>query len=244
VACCPANLARLLAHLPGFVYARRGDEIFVTLYVASEAKVELPSGPVRVVQETRYPWDGRVVVTLEPESSRDLTVHLRIPGWARGEPVPSDLYRFVGSIPPAPVLRVKGQEWPLSVTSGFASVRRVFEPGDRIELSLPMPVRRIQSHPSVEPNRGRLALQRGPLVYAAEAVDNGGRVLDLLLPQDAELTEAYREDLLGGIVTLAGRARRGASEVPFVAIPYFSWANRGPGEMSVWIPSQLPEASP
>ncbi|HJS74934.1 MAG TPA: glycoside hydrolase family 127 protein, partial [Vicinamibacteria bacterium] len=223
VACCPANLARLLAHLPGFVYARRGDEIFVNLYVASEAKVELPSGPVRVVQETRYPWDGRVVVTLEPERSRDLTVHLRIPGWARGEPVPSDLYRFVESVPPAPALRVNGQEWPVSVTSGFASVRRVFEAGDRIELSLPMPVRRVQSHPSVEPNRGRLALQRGPLVYAAEAVDHGGSVLDLALPEDAELTEAYREDLLGGIVTLTGSARRGASEVPFFAIPYFSW---------------------
>jgi DUF1680 family protein len=244
VACCPANLARLLAHLPGFVYARRGDEIFVNLYVASEANVELPSGPVRVVQETRYPWDGRVSIELSPEKPVDMTVHLRIPGWARGEPVPSDLYRFVGNEPEPPVLRLKGREVPISIGSGFASVRQVFEPGDTIELSLPMPVRRVESHSAVEANRGRLALQRGPLVYAAEGVDNGGRVLDLVLPRDSELTESYREDLLGGIVTLTGRARRGGTDVPFVAVPYFSWANRGAGEMRVWIPSEPGGTSP
>jgi DUF1680 family protein len=244
VACCPANLARLLAHLPGFVYAQRGNEIFVDLYVGSDAEIALPSGSVRVVQETRYPWDGRVVITVSPESPRELTVHLRIPGWARGEPVPSDLYRFVGSAPPSPVLRVNEGEWPLSVASGFASVRRTFEPGDRVELILPMPVRRVQSHPSVEPNQGKLALQRGPLVYAAEAVDNGGKVLDLVLPMDSEITESYREDILGGVVTLTAKARRGGGDVPFMAIPYFSWANRGPGEMSVWLKSQLPGSSP
>jgi DUF1680 family protein len=244
VACCPANLARLLAHLPGFVYARRGDEIFVNLYVASEANVELPSGPVRVVQETRYPWDGRVSIELSPEKPVDLTVHLRIPGWARGEPVPGDLYRFVGNEPEPPVLRLRGREVPISVASGFASLRQVFEPGDTIELSLPMPVRRVESHSAVEANRGKLALQRGPLVYAAEAVDNGGRVLDLVLPRDSELTESYREDLLGGIVTITGRARRGGTDVPFVAVPYFSWANRGAGEMRVWIPSEPGGTSP
>ncbi len=194
-------------------------------------------------QETRYPWDGGVLVTLSPDSPVELTVRLRIPGWARGEPVPSDLYRFVGSDPPPPVLKVNGEAVALSLESGFASVRRVFETGDRIELTLPMPVRRVQSHPEVENNRGKLALQRGPIVYAAEAVDNGGRVLDLVLPQDAELTADYRDDLLGGVVALAGTARRGGSDVAFLAIPYFSWANRGPGEMTVWIPSELPPTS-
>ncbi len=244
VACCPANLARLLAHLPGFVYAVRGDEIFVNLFVASSADIDLPlNGTVGVTQETRYPWDGVVVITLSPEKPTELTIHLRIPGWARGEPVPSDLYRFVGSEPPPPVLRVNGEEIALSSDSGFRSVRRVFETGDRIELTLPMPVRRVESHSSVESNRGRLALQRGPLVYAAEAVDNGGHILDLVLPADSELTEKYRDDLLGGVVAVAGTARRGRKEVPFLAVPYFSWANRGPGEMRVWIPSGPPETS-
>jgi DUF1680 family protein len=238
VACCPANLARLLAQLPGFVYAQRGDEIFVNLFVASEVDIDLASGPVGVVQETRYPWDGTLAVTIFPEEPRELTVHLRIPGWARGEPVPSDLYRFVGNDPPAPVMKVKGEEIPLSIDSGFASLRRVFNAGDKIELFLPMPVRRVESHPSVVENRGRLALQRGPLVYAAEGVDNGGSVLDLVLPPESELTDVYREEILGGVVALTGTARRGSDSVPFLAIPYFSWANRGASEMSVWIRSE------
>jgi len=243
VACCPANLARLLAHLPGFVYAQKGDELFVNLFVASEAEVELDSGKVRVVQETSYPWMGRVVVTLSPARPLELTVHLRIPGWARGEPVPSDLYRFAEDPPTSPDLKMNGEAVPLSPDAGFASVRRVFDAGDRLELTLPMPVRRVEANESVEGDRGKLALQRGPLVYAAEAADNGGLVLDLALPKNSELAASYRDDLLGGVVAITGTARRGGNEVPFLAIPYFSWANRGPGEMIVWIPSELPGTS-
>jgi hypothetical protein len=243
VACCPANLARLLAHLPGFVYAQKGDELFVNLFVASEAEVELDSGTVRVVQETSYPWMGRVVVTLSPARPLELTVHLRIPGWARGEPVPSDLYRFAEDPPTSPDLKMNGEEVPLSPDAGFASVRRVFEAGDRLELTLPMPVQRVEANESVEGDRGKLALQRGPLVYAAEAADNGGLVLDLALPKNSVLAASYRDDLLGGVVAITGTARRGGNDVPFLAIPYFSWANRGPGEMVVWIPSEIPGTS-
>ena len=240
VACCPANLARLLAHLPGFVYARRGDELFVNLFVASDADVELDAGKVRVVQETSYPWEGRVLVTFFPEKPVEITVRLRVPGWARGEPVPSDLYRFADNAPASPDLKVNGVEAPLTLEAGFASVRRVFEEGDGLELTIPMPARRVAANDSVEANRGKLALQRGPLVYAAEAVDNGGRVLDLVLPKEVELEATYRDDLLGGVVAIRGTARREANEIPFLAIPYFSWANRGRGEMVVWIPSELP----
>ena len=243
MACCPANLARLLAHLPGFVYAQRGDELFVNLFVASEAEVELDSGKVRVVQETSYPWDGRILITLSPATPVELTVHLRIPGWARGEAVPSDLYRFGDSGKASPELKMNGEVVALSLEAGFASARRVFEDGDRLELTLPMPVRRVEAHSAVEGNRGKLALQRGPLVYAAEAVDNGGRVLDLVLPKEVELEVTFREDLLGGVAAITGTARRGGNEVPFLAIPYFTWANRGPGEMVVWIPSGLPGTS-
>ena len=243
VACCPANLARLLAHLPGFVYAQRGNELFLNLFVASEADVELDAGKVRVVQETRYPWDGHVLLTLSPETSAPITVRLRIPGWALGRPVPSDLYRFADAAPDEVELKVNGESVPLSLEDGFASIRRVFEKDDRLELTLPMPVRRVEANDSVEGNRGRLALQRGPLVYAAEAADNGGRVLDLVLPEEAELDATLRDDLLGGVVAIEGTARRDGNEVPFLAIPYFSWANRGPGEMAVWIPSAPPATS-
>jgi DUF1680 family protein len=243
VACCPANLARLLAHLPGFVYARRGDELFVNLFVASAAEVELDSGRIRVEQETTYPWEGRILLTLSPEASFPMTVHLRIPGWSLGQVLPSDLYRFADTKEGSPSLKVNGEEVPLSVEGGFASIRRVFGGGDRLELTLPMPVRRVAAHDEVEGNRGSLALQRGPLVYAAEAVDNGGRVLDLVLPEEAELEATFQEDLLGGVVAITGTARRDNREVPFLAVPYFTWANRGPGEMAVWIPSGPPATS-
>ncbi|HEY7700565.1 MAG TPA: beta-L-arabinofuranosidase domain-containing protein, partial [Vicinamibacteria bacterium] len=124
VACCPANLARLLAHLPGFVYAQRGDELFVNLFVASEAEVGLDSGKVRVEQETSYPWDGRILLTISPETSFPTTLHLRIPGWALGQPVPSDLYRFADENGASPELKLNGEAVPLPVESGFASIRR------------------------------------------------------------------------------------------------------------------------
>jgi hypothetical protein len=243
VACCPANLARLLAHLPGFIYAQRGDEIFVNLFVASEAVVDLDSGRLRISQETRYPWDGTVRVTVSPETSRVLTVHFRIPGWALERPVPSDLYRFADASAPVPELKLNGTVVPLSIENGFVTFRRVFQVGDRFELILPMPVRRVAAHDAVEEDRGRLAIQRGPLVYAAEGVDHGGKVLDLTLPRESALEPSYREDLLGGVVAITGTAVRDGKEVPFLAIPYFSWANRGPGEMAVWIPTEPPAAS-
>jgi DUF1680 family protein len=238
VACCPANVARLLAHLPGMIYAQRGDEIFVSLYAGSEADIELKSGRVRVRQETRYPWDGRVRLEVTPDQPIEIALHLRVPGWARGEPVPSDLYRFADAEDAPPSLRLNEEPVPIAPALGFVTVKRVFRTGDVVELVLPMPARRIRSHPSVVPNQGRVALQRGPLVYALEAIDNGGSVLDLVMPVAGEVEAAFREDLLGGVVVLSGKARRSGAEARFTAIPYFAWANRGPGEMAVWMASR------
>jgi DUF1680 family protein len=248
VACCPANLARLLALLPGFVYSERGDdELFVNLFVGSEANLDLGGTKVRVVQETEYPWNGRVRVRLFPEQPMELAVHVRIPGWARGEPVPSDLYRFQESQDAGderPRLEVAGAEVDLSPEEGFATVRQVWKEGDSLELTLPMPVRRVCAHEAVEDDRGKVALQRGPLVYAAEGIDNGGSVLDLVLPDDSEIDALppsdsdHGDDGLAGVVRLRGTALRAGTEVPFVAIPYFAWANRGAGEMAVWLPTR------
>jgi hypothetical protein len=170
-------------------------------------------------------------------------LHLRIPGWALERPVPSNLYRFADASAPVPELKLNGELLPLPIENGFVTLRRVFQEGDRFELNLPMPVRRVAAHDAVEEDRGRLAIQRGPLVYAAEGVDHGGKVLDLTLPRERALEPSYREDLLGGVVAITGTAVRDGKEVPFLPIPYFSWANRGPGEMAVWIPTEPPAAS-
>ncbi len=268
VACCPANLARMMALLPTYVYAvgrppgpngrpvpagRPGgdEEIVVGLYVGSGADLETAEGPVRVVQRTRYPWSGEVHVELHPDRERELVLALRIPGWARERPVPSDLYRFLGPPPPPPTLRVGGEAVELTpgrhplpgqdrgevvVAGGFARVRRVWSPdGTGVDLVLPMPARRVAANPKVQADAGRLALQRGPLVYAVESVDNGGSLAGLHLPAEGEIAAAWRPDLLGGVVTLA--APTGKPGQHLLAVPYFAWANRGPDEMEVWLPA-------
>jgi hypothetical protein len=230
VACCPANLARLLAQLPGFVYAVRGNEVFVNLFVGSEAEIEIESGRVEIAQETRYPWDGRIRLTVTPEKPLAMTLHLRVPGWARGVPLPGDLYRFADGNAPPVRLRANGESVPLTPGEGFAALERRWQAGDVVELDLPMPVRRVRAHDAVEENRGKRALTRGPLVYAFEAIDNGGTLRGVALPEDAALETEFREDMLGGVTVVRGGG--------LVAIPYFGWANRGPGEMVVWIPTR------
>jgi hypothetical protein len=182
-------------------------------------------------------------------------MNVRVPGWARGEAVPSDLYRFADASDEKVTLRVNGQ--PMSVTrleKGYARVERQWTKGDVIELGLPMPVRRVEANPSVEADQGRVAIQRGPLVYAAEWPDiPGGKVRNLLLADDAVLSTEFRPGLLNGVQVVAGRAVALAQGTDgkvnkraqdFTAIPYYAWANRGPGEMLVWIPDRETSARP
>jgi DUF1680 family protein len=240
VACCPSNLARLMGQLPGFVYAHQGGRLYVNLFVGSEAELELAGGSLRLTQHTDYPWDGTVLLTVEPgqeaDAGVDLQVRIRIPGWARDEPVPSDLYTFADASDSSPSLTVNGEATALEMDGGFAVVDRTWSHGDALELTLPMPVRRVAAHPRVENNAGRLAIQRGPLVYAVEAIDNGGAALDVALPGDALLTTEHRREMLGGVTVVRGQASRDGEPLELLAVPYFAWANRGPGEMAVWLP--------
>ena len=246
VACCPGNITRFLPSLPGYVYAQQHDSVYVNLYVGNTADIKLDNGQkLKVVQDTRYPWDGVVKLTVTPDRITNLTMNLRIPGWARNEPVPSSLYRFIDSNNEPVVLKVNGKPVPFTVDKGYASVKRKWKRGDVLELNLPMPVRRIQANDLVMADRGRVALQRGPIVYTAEWPDNpGGHVRNLLLPNDSNLTAEFKPDLLNGVVVVKGDAlslsynQQGTVErkpQTFTAIPYYAWANRGVGEMAVWI---------
>ncbi len=227
VACCPPNMTRFLPSLPGYVYAVRGSDLFVNLFVGSTAEVEVGGRRVRVVQETEYPWDGAAKIRLEGDLPPDLALLVRIPGWARNEVLPSDLYRFLDTAEEEAALLVNGRAATVELEKGYARVRRAWKPGDAVELVLPMPVRRVIAHPAVAADAGRVALQRGPLVFCLEGADNDGRVLDLALPDAAPLGAEFRPDLLNGVVVIAGRN--------FIAVPYYAWANRGAGEMAVWL---------
>jgi len=255
VACCPGNITRFLPSVPGYVYAQQGDSLYVNLFVGSTAEIKMDNGrKLKLVQETRYPWDGTVKMTVSPDRSSNLTINVRIPGWARNEPVPSSLYRFVDTVEEPVVLKVNGKPAPLNVNKGYASVNRRWKQGDAIELVLPMPVRRILANELVQADRGRVALQRGPIVYAVEWPDNpGGRVRNLVLPDDAKLVAEFRPDLLNGVEIVKARVislaydEQGSinkREQDFTAIPYYAWANRGVGEMLVWIPKDESHARP
>jgi len=244
VACCPANLARLMAQLPGLVYAQTGRNVFVNLFIGSDASLDVGSTAVRISQQTRYPWDGRVSIAVNPQRPVNLTLSIRIPGWSRGAAMPSDLYRFAGAARPGsapPVrpersraadrvgLRVNGIAVPMTVVNGYARLQRRWIAGDTVELDLPMPIRRVLANERVEADRGKAAIERGPIVYCVEDIDNAGRAADVRLPLDAELQHYFDRTLLGGIEVIHGGPN-------VVAVPYYAWANRGKGRMAVWIP--------
>jgi uncharacterized protein len=255
VACCPGNMTRFLASVPGYVYAQQGDTLYINLFVGSTAEIKMDNGrTVRLVQETRYPWDGSVKVTVSPDSRSDLTINVRIPGWARNEAMPSDLYRFLDKSDEPVVLKINGKPVSLKLDRGYASLNRRWVRGDAIELLLPMLVRRIVANEQVTADRGRVALQRGPLVYCAEWPDNpNGRVRNLVLPDSRPLTAEFKPGLLNGVEIIKSKAiglaydengKLTRSEQDFTAIPYYAWANRGRGQMIVWIPNKESEARP
>jgi hypothetical protein len=238
-ACCPPTLARYLPQVPGFAYATRGKELFVSLFIAGDAEIEIGGATWKVKQEGNYPWDGRVKLVLNTEtpSAKLETLFVRIPGWARNEPVPGDLYRFDNRAGDAPTLTVNGQPVELrnGLTNGFARLPRDWRSGDVIEVDLPMPVRRIMAHPDVKDCVGKVALQRGPIVYCFEGADHDGRVLDLAVSADAVFAPRRRDDLLGGTTVLEGELIRAGERMRATAIPYYLWSNRGAGEMAVWL---------
>ncbi len=254
VPCCPGNITRFLPSVPGYVYAQRGDTLWVNLFAAGSAAIKMDNGrTLRVTEQTRYPWDGAVKISVAPDQAAAMTIRVRIPGWARNQPVPTDLYRFAGQSAEQPTLKVNGATVPIRLDKGYVAITRTWAAGDTIELNLPMPVRRVVANPQVAADRGRVALQRGPIVFAAEWADNpGGHVRNLMLPDQAPLRAEFRPTLLKGVEVVKARGvvlsrdEKGnlistPEEITF--IPYCTWANRGPGQMMVWIPNSESSAS-
>src|SRR5580658_234553 len=208
VACCPGNITRFMPSIPGYMYAQKGDTLYVNLFAANKAEIKLDSGrTIKLVEETRYPWDGLVKLTVHPDASPQFTVNLRVPGWARDEVVPGDLYRFVDHLNEPVTLKVRGKEVPVKLEHGYATVTRDWQDGDTVELNLPMPVRRVAANEAVKADRGRVALQRGPIVYCLESPDNpGGHVRSLMLADNEPLTASFVPDLLNGVDVIRGNA--------------------------------------
>jgi DUF1680 family protein len=256
VACCPGNITRFLPSLPGYVYAQQGDSLYVNLFLSNKATVTLEGGrKVAIEQETKYPWSGDIRLTVSPETAGRFTLKVRIPGWARGQAMPGDLYEFAETRASEPVsLQVDKHTVPLNLDHGYATVTREWKPGETIDLHLPMPVRRVTANPKVAADRGRVALQRGPIVFCAEWVDSPDRhVRNMVLPASRTLEAEFAPGLLNGVEVIRGEAdayryeRNGKlahTTEAFTAIPYYAWANRGAGQMEVWLPTTESGAHP
>lgn len=236
-ACCPGNVTRFVASVPQYQYAVRGSDIYVNLYIQGTADVN----GVRLAQQTRYPWDGDITVTVDPKQSRRFALRFRIPGWAGACPVGTNLYHFADSSRPFTV-KVNGREIAGEPVDGYMVIDRRWMRGDRVEISLPMEVRRVAANDNVEDDRGKYALERGPIVYCLEGRDQAhSTVFDKSVRLDALIRADYRADKLNGIVELSGEAEEVEADgsvrpVAFKAIPYSTWNNRGSDEMEVWIP--------
>lgn len=244
VACCPANLARFIPSIPGYVYAESDDTLYINLFVKSEANFPMGGKKIHLIQESRYPWEGAIRIGLNPRQVSEFTLAVRIPGWAENQPVPGGLYRFLDANAQKPRLKVNKKAEALQIDRGYVRIKRKWRRGDMIELYLPTPVRRIAADERVKADAGRVALQRGPIVFCAEGVDNGGRALNLVLPDEARLQSFFRSDLLNGVAFITGQAlamiegpagKREARKQAFMTIPYYAWAHRGKGEMTVWL---------
>ena len=237
-ACCPGNVTRFVASVPQYQYAVRGSDIYVNLYIQGTADVN----GVRLAQQTRYPWDGDITVTVDPKRSRRFALRFRIPGWAGACPVGTNLYHFADSSRPFTV-KVNGREIVGEPVDGYMVIDRRWMRGDRVEIGLPMKVRRVAANDNVEDDRGKYALERGPIVYCLEGRDQAhSTVFDKSVRLDAPIRADYRADKLNGIVELSGEAEEVEADgsvrpVAFKAIPYSTWNNRGSDEMEVWIPS-------
>ncbi len=237
--CCPTNVVRLFPSLGSYIYAtdQQASRLYVNLYISSQGQFAVGEGAVAIRQQSDYPWDGTIELTVEPATATHFTLCLRIPGWARGEPVPSDLYHYDGPHETTPnganesaFIKVNGHSEAVVVEQGYALLTRQWQPGDRVQLVLPMPVRRVVGHAAIGAIAGRVAVERGPLVYCAEAVDNAQPLLDATLASGARMSTSWQPDLLNGVVTI--HVQQHAEDLHL--IPYYAWAHRGVGEMNIW----------
>ncbi len=253
-ACCPSNVSRFIPSLPGYVYAVKDNQVYVNLYLSNKATLKIGRKSVTLSQETRYPWNGDIALTVDKNSAGRFAMKLRIPGWVRNQVVPSDLYTYTDGKRLSYQVKVNGelQEAELGA-DGYFTVTRQWKKDDKVELHFDMEPRVVKANARVEADRGRVAVERGPLVYCAEWPDNDFDVLSVLLNRQPSFTVTEKPDLLYGLNQIQTPAqtlkydaegRLSVQDVTLTLIPYYAWAHRGSGRMAVWLPSDVKAARP
>jgi len=247
--CCPTNLVRLLPSIPGYIYAQNGNNVYVNLFISSVANLKVNNKAFTITQQNNYPWDGGLSFSIDPAAAVNMNLLIRIPGWARDQAMPSDLYSF--ETPSAQPIEIKVNGVPVSyqVEKGYAVINRKWKKGDKVELSLPMNVQRVIANNHLADDTNKVALQRGPMMYCAEWKDNDGRAANIIVPKNTEFETAFEPALLNGVMVIKAKVKSvnidpatqdiSTKSNTMTAIPYYAWANRGDGEMTVWFPEQV-----
>jgi len=248
-ACCPSNIARLIESLGDYIYAKSDNDLWVNLFVGSNASIDLKNNTVQLEQRTNYPWDGDVQLVVSPQKKSKFSLHIRIPGWVQNQPSPGDTYRFLDNSVKKWTLTLNGQTIPYKVTNGYAVINKEWEKGDIVSLSLPIETKKVIAIDSISEDRNKISLQRGPLMYCFEHPDNDGMVANIYIPDNIQFSNNFENNLLGGIMKLEADAPTikisedgltvKTENKRIAAIPYFAWANRGVGQMQVWMPRKI-----
>lgn len=246
-ACCPSNICRFIPSLPGYVYAVKDDQVYVNLFLSNRAELKVNRKKLVLEQETGYPWNGDIRIRVA-QGNLPFTMHLRIPGWVRGAVVPSDLYRYADGQELGYTVTVNGEPVAGELQKGYLLIDRKWKKGDVVEVHFDMKPRVVKANGKVEADRGRVAVERGPLVYCAEWPDNDFNVHNILLNQHPSFQVVERPDLLYGIheITTDAQAlsydaagKLAVRDVKLTLIPYYAWAHRGEGDMEVWLPIEV-----
>ena len=268
-ACCPSNICRFLPSLPGYIYAVKDRNVYVNLFLSNSSKVSIDGKSVSLSQETNYPWNGDVKIKVDNSKAGKFGMKIRIPGWVKGQPVPSDLYSYSDASRPTYKITVNGRSVPASLTEdGYYTIYRNWKKNDVVNVHFDMDVRTVRADNKVEADRGMVSVERGPLVYCAEWRDNAFDIMSVLLNREPKFSEGklsyssfiadslktklqlYRDQ---NITTLATDAQTLAYDnsgklttqnVKLELIPYFAWCHRGSGNMKVWLPQDVKATRP
>jgi len=230
--CCPTNMIRFLPSTPGLIYATQNNNLYINLYVSNNSEIILDKNKINISQQTNYPWSGDINISINPEKQTDFTLKLRIPGWTQNNPVPGDLYSYLNQSSKKIILLINGTEENVIIKNGFAEITRTWNKGDKIDLVLPMSVRKVVTNKNVKENLNKVAFEFGPIVYCAEEIDNAN-ISDISIADDIEFKTEEKSILSEDVIVLTGNVDNNKVTL----IPYYLWSNRGVGKMKVWLPS-------
>ena len=231
--CCPTNLIRFIPAIPGLIYARQIQTLFVNLYMSNTAELTLANQKLTISQKTNYPWGGNAKLNINPEKATLFTLKLRVPGWARNEVMPGNLYSYTSKSAVLPTLTINGQKETVNIKEGYFVINHKWNKGDVVEVNFPMNIRQVTASDKISENKNKTALEYGPLVYTMEEADNKN-VDAISISSKASLKLKAQPDLLNGIYVIEGSDGGNF----FTAIPYYTWSNRGVGKMKVWLPKK------